>query len=247
MKKTSSTVWGAIELTAESSYAIIRIARESKRNAMDRSARKAMLCALEYAQHKFPVIVLTGNGSAFCAGIDLKERDADISAGIHTPTEEWAAVNVAIRQHPSIFIAAVNGTALGGGGTLINVCDLAIAVDTAEIGLPEITFGAYPGLAGPSLQLTINRKRAAWMMLTGNRISAKTALEWGLINEIVPPDKLMSRAESLATHISKFDKYALGACKQSLDAIPSTITDWRQAFQYGTLLNASIRLRTTSQ
>ncbi len=70
--------------------------------------------------------------------MDLKEREQDRAAGIEGAGEEWIAVNMAIRAHPAIFIAAVNGLALGGGATLINVCDLAIASTKASIGCPEM-------------------------------------------------------------------------------------------------------------
>ena len=104
-----------IELTGKGDYAVLRITREAKRNAMNRSARDGMQAAFEHAKDRFRVIVLTGTGRSFCAGIDLKERGEDVERGIHSASQEWAEVNVAIRQHPSVFIAAVNGTALGGG------------------------------------------------------------------------------------------------------------------------------------
>jgi len=242
MGAESVQVWDAIELTSKSSYAILRINREAKRNAMNRSARQGMLRALDSARNRFPVVVVTGFGASFCAGIDLKERGEDVAKGIHSASQEWADVNLAIRQHPAIFIAAVNGLALGGGATLINVCDLAIAADTAEVGMPEIGFCTYPGLSGPSTQLSLSRKRAAWMILTADKIKASVALEWGLINQCVPALKLMSTAEALAERVAKFDPIALAACKQALDRIPATITDWRQAFEYGELVNSRIRL-----
>jgi len=235
--------WDTIELLPKGSYAVLKINRESKRNAMNRSARRGMLQALEHVRGKFRVVVLTGTGTTFCAGIDLKERGEDVARDIHTASQEWADVNVAIRQHSSVFVAAVNGTALGGGVTLVNVCDLAIAANSAEFGMPEIGFATYPGLAGPSTQLSLGRKRVSWMMLTGRRISAAVAAEWGLINECVPASDLMSTAEGLAERIANFDAIALAACKQALDMIPAAITDWRQAFHYGEQLNSTIRLR----
>jgi enoyl-CoA hydratase/carnithine racemase len=233
-----------IELTAKGDYAVLRIARESKRNAMNRSTRDGMTAAFEHATDRFRAIVLTGSGKSFCAGIDLKERGEDVERGIHTASQEWAEVNLAIRQHPAVFIAAVNGTALGGGLTLINMCDLAIAADDVELGMPELGFGSYAGLSGPSTQVTITRKRAAWMVLTTDRIPAKVALEWGLVNQCVPAAELMPAAEALAARVAKFEPNAIAVSKRALDTIPSTITDLRQGFVYGELANASIRVRT---
>jgi enoyl-CoA hydratase/carnithine racemase len=79
-----------------------------------------------------------------------------------------------IREHPAIFVAAVNGFALGGGATLISMCDLAIAADQAEIGMPEIGFGAYPQYSGPAAQIQLTAKRAAWLVLTAECIDGRT-------------------------------------------------------------------------
>ena len=247
MTQMSDNVFQAsdeIRLTDKGAYAILTIDREAKRNAMNRSARNGMLRAMEHAREKYAAIVLTGVGKSFCAGVDLKERAQDVEQGIQGASQEWADVNIAIRQHPSIFIAAVNGLALGGGATLINVCDLAVAAQSVEIGMPEMTFATYPGLAGPSTQLSLSRKRVAWMMLTAKRISAETAASWGLLNQCVPDAELLSTAEALAAHVAAFEPVALALSKQALDRIPAAITDWRQAFGYGELVNAAIRQRT---
>ncbi|MGV6873811.1 enoyl-CoA hydratase/isomerase family protein [Pseudochelatococcus sp. B33] len=243
MSHVTTQICDEIKLFRKAEYAILQIDREAKRNAMNRSARMGMLKALDQVREDCPVVVLTGAGKAFCSGIDLKERSADVERGAATGSQEWADVNVAIRQHPAIFIAAVNGIALGGGVTLINVCDLALAAEDVEIGMPEQMYSTYPGLAGPATQLSLSRKRAAWMVLTAERISAQTALEWGLVNGCMPAAELLPTAEALAGKIATFNPIALSASKQALDRIPATITDWRQAFAYGGLTNAGIRLR----
>ena len=105
---------------------------------------------------------------------------------------------VAIREHPAVFIAAVNGLALGGGATLVSVCDLAVAADEAEIGMPEIGFGAYPQFSGPGAQIQLTAKRAAWLVLTAQRIDGRTAENWGMVNRSVPLTGLMDEAGRLA-------------------------------------------------
>lgn len=236
-----------IEVEDRRDYALLKISRPEKRNAMNRQARTEMAEALADLRDKAKVIVITGAGPSFCAGIDLKEHLTDREQGIFTANEEWRDVNIAVRQHPAVIIAAVNGFALGGGLTLINVSDLAIASETAEIGMPEINYAIYPGLSGPSTQLSLARKRAAWMVLTGKRLDARTAVEWGLVNQCVPADRLMDTADELARHIAGFDATALAFCKRALDAIPSDITDWRRAFDFGDITNAMIRERTDAQ
>ena len=115
--------------------AIIRLNRPDKRNAMDRASRVALLGAFQTIRDRFPVVILTGSSESFCSGVDLKEHKQDIDRGVPPdPASDWIEVIVAIREHSAVFVAAVNGLALGGGSTLISVCDLAIAAEEAEIG-----------------------------------------------------------------------------------------------------------------
>lgn len=214
-------------------YAVLRINRPEKRNAMNVATRVAMLEAMERLKGRFGVIVVTGTDIAFCAGLDLKETNALREQGIEPdPATSWQAVNVAIRAHPAVFIAAVNGLALGGGVTLINVCDLAVASERAQMGMPEMGFATYPGLAGPSTQYSLPRKRHAWLMFTTERINGATAAEWGLVNKVVPHDELMTEAEAIAAKIGQFDKAALAISKAAMDKIPVEI-DWEAAFDFG--------------
>lgn len=230
------------------SFAIFRINRPDKRNAMNRDTRRALMQAMDSVRGRHKAVVLTGTDSSFCAGIDLKESAADREKGIgEDPLTDWNEVNIAIRRHPAVFIAAVNGTALGGGSTLINVCDLAIAAHEAQIGMPEVGFGSYPGLAGPAMQMALTRKRAALMILTTQRIDGRTAEAWGLVNFSVPLAELMREAEALAARVAQFDSVVLAECKRAMDYIPNVITDWRQAFEYGAKVNTLIRSRTNAR
>jgi enoyl-CoA hydratase/carnithine racemase len=236
-----------IRLEEKAGYALLTIDREAKRNAMNRSARNGVLRALDHVRDKFPVLIITGRGKSFCSGIDLKERVADRDKGADTASAEWIEVNLAIRRHPAVIIAAVNGLALGGGATLINVSDLAIASEEAQIGMPEMGFATYPGMAGPSTQLVINRKRSAWLMFTTNRIDGRTAEAWGLVNRCVKPDELLAAADETARQIAQFDPVALTATKRALDVIPGTISDWEQALRFGNYTNFYIRGNTEAQ
>lgn len=229
-------------------YALMRINRPEKRNAMSRAMRIAMLAAMEEVRGRFKVVVLTGTDRSFCAGIDLKESLQDRQEGRpEDPASDWNEVNLAIRRHPAVFIAAVNGLALGGGSTLINVCDLAIAAEEAQIGMPEMGFATYPGLAGPAMQITIPRKRAAWMILTAQRVGGRQAMEWGIVNDCVPGAELLAAADRMARHIAQFDAVALTESKRAIDYVPNVVSDWRQAFDYGAKVNALIRSRSTAQ
>ncbi|MCJ2070806.1 enoyl-CoA hydratase/isomerase family protein [Methylobacterium sp. J-030] len=224
------------------SWARIRIARPEKRNALDRGTRRALGTAIADLEPGTRAVVLTGTDTSFCAGLDLKERATEIAAGrSDTAGEEAIALNMVMRSHPAVFIAGVNGLALGGGMTLVNSCDLAIAAEDAEFGTPEISFATYASMAGPTARLLLNRKRAGWLLLTGERISASTAHNWGLVNEVVTADHLEARCAELAARIAGFDATALSMIKATLDAVPGAATDWREVLIYGQGVNAAIR------
>ncbi len=237
-----------VVVTHHTGWAELRINREDKRNAMNRATRRSLLRAFSELESSAKAIVITGTGNSFCAGIDLKELEDDRAQQIAGGSEEWIEVNLAIRAHSAIFIAAVNGLALGGGATLISACDLAVASSAASIGCPEMGFATYPGMAGPAIQLSgITRKQAAWLVLTANRIDGATAERWGMVNACVEPDELLPFARRLAQKIAGFDVVALAESKKALDCIPREITGWPEAMNYGQMVNHAIRAKTGAQ
>ncbi|MDP6057321.1 MAG: enoyl-CoA hydratase-related protein, partial [Pirellulaceae bacterium] len=147
------------------------------------------------------VAIITGAGKrSFCAGFDLKyaaSRTKDDPArtvplgGITRDWECWKPI-----------IAAINGYALGGGLELVLACDIAVAAEHAELGLPEVRVGLAPGAGGPHRMIrAIGDKRTMGLMLTGRRISAAEALQMGLLNEVVSANELMAAAERWAEMI----------------------------------------------
>ena len=222
-------------------YAVVRINRPGKRNAMNLAAQSALRDALRECRD-MRVIVLTGSESSFCSGIDLVEAREERAKGQRRyshGSESWFEVQEDILHHPAVFIAAVNGFALGGGLTLVNNCELAIASQTAEFGMPEMGFGSFPGLAGPSTIQRILPKHAAQMIFTSQRIDAETALRWGLVNEVTAPEQLLVRASELAEHIADFSEVALdfgsGAYREAMHL------EWSDAIEYGISTNYEIR------
>ena len=237
-----------VTIERRETYAVVRLNRPEKKNALNRDARRELLAALTSLRSEGRSIVLTGSGDSFCSGVDLKEALADAAAGTAPDhRSDWIEVLIAIREHPAVFLAAVNGPALGGGSTLISVCDLAVAAHEAEIGMPEIGFGAYPQFSGPGAQIQLTAKRAAWLVLTAQRIDGRTAESWGMVNRSVPLTELMDEADRLATTVSAFDAVALSESKRALDAIPASISGWRPSFEYGLSTNARIRSLSAAQ
>lgn len=228
-------------------YGLIRLNRPGQRNAMNQAARRGVLQALDQARGVHKVLVITGQDGSFCSGVDLKEVASAPPRERELASREWIDVLLAIRRHPAIFIAAVQGFALGGGVSLINACELAIAADDAEIGMPELGFGMYPAMAGPSTQMLLAPKRAAALVLTADRIDGRTAAQWGLVNESVPLAQLDAATDALARRIARHDAVALEESKRALDTVPRRISELAPAFDYALALNAGIRARTTAQ
>lgn len=219
-------------------YAVITFNRPEKLNALSSPMVLQLQQRLEECRGRHSAIVVTARGKAFCAGVDLRERNEWVRKGAkirgdNVRNKWYDTMGTIIRNHPAIFIAAVNGLAVGGGATLVNVCDLALMADDAEIGVTQIRWGIYPGIAGASTQVRILHKQAAWAVLTGRNLDAATAVEMGLVNLAVPGDRLLHEAKALAAHIAQFDPVALDWAKKGLDQVPSHFSEWSSALAYG--------------
>jgi enoyl-CoA hydratase/carnithine racemase len=236
---------GLVLLRREDGYAVITLNRPQKRNAMNMAAQGELAAALG-ATRDCRAIVLTGAGEiSFCAGVDVTER-ANLGGGSAGKTarpawqgDSWFEVQEQIMRHPAVFVAAVNGFALGGGLTLVNNCELAVAAETATFGMPEVTIDAFPALAGPSTSHRVLNKHLAYMVLTGQRIDAATAVSWGLVNEVVPGPELLPRAESLARRLTAADRSVLDYAKRALREMADL--PWSQSIEYGLRTGAVVR------
>lgn len=233
-------------------YAVITFNRPEKLNALSTPMVRQLQERLDECRGRFPVVVITARGKAFCAGVDLKERNEWVRKGAKIRGDNvrnrwYDTMGTIIRNHPSIFIAAVQGLALGGGATLVNICDLAIMADEAEIGIPQIKWGIYPGIAGASTQVRVLHKHGAWPILTGRSLSAAEAVDIGMVNYAVPGARLLDEAKALAEHIARFDGIALDWCKKALDQVPGQIADWSVALEYGRCVSSIIHEQTRKQ
>jgi enoyl-CoA hydratase/carnithine racemase len=169
-------------------------------------------------------MILTGEGKIFSAGGNVKEMaDREGMFGLDAIDQRYAYVD-GIQRIPRALarlevplIAAVNGPAIGAGCDLAMMCDLRVASERASFAESFVQIGLVPGDGGTwFLQKAIGYERAAEMTLTGDRIDAATALEWGLVSRVVPHDELLDEAHALAARIAKNPPHALRMAKRLL-------------------------------
>ena len=197
---------------------VVTLNRPEARNAVNLAVTTGLGRAMEEADADPNVwaLVLTGAGDkAFCAGADLKavSRGEAISPNDHRAAWGFAGY---VQHHVSIpTIAAVNGFALGGGTELTLASDLAVASETASFGLPEVKRGIYAGAGGLfRLPEQVPRKVAMRLILTGEPITAAEALDLHLVNEVVPPDRVLDAAMELAARVTANAPLAVQASKR---------------------------------
>jgi enoyl-CoA hydratase/carnithine racemase len=179
-----------IEVEVRGDVSWIRLNRPDRMNAYDAVMAQALIEAVESAANS-GVIVITGAGRAFCAGGYLANLSDPDPAALRSMFYGSLHLYEAIRTSPRPVIAAVNGAAAGGGNELVVACDLAIAAESATFGQTGVRVGSAPVLGGTNfLTMNIGEKRAKEMAFLCRRYPAKEALDLGLINAVVPGEKL---------------------------------------------------------
>ena len=149
------------------------------------------------------VVILAANGRAFSAGHDIKEiRALKDERKIGELFAQCSRMMQTITALPQAVIARVQGVAAAAGCQLVAQCDLAVAAEGAKFTTPGVSWGFFCSTPGVALGRNVSRKRALEMLLTGEPIEARTALEWGLVNRVVPPEALAAETEKLARIIA---------------------------------------------
>ena len=177
---------------------ILTLNRPRQYNALSVATLDALHAALDsiLIDGAARVVVIAANGNAFCAGHDLKEmRAANDQTAVAKLFKLCSDMMLKIAKLPLPVIAEVNGMATAAGCQLVAQCDLAVAAENATFAVSGINLGLFCATPAVPLSRAISRKRAAEMLLTGEFIDAATALDWGLVNRVVPEDAL--RAETL--------------------------------------------------
>jgi len=162
------------------------------------------------------VVVLAGSGKGFCAGHDLKEiRALKEQPKIERLFAQCSRMMQTITALPQPVIARVQGAAAAAGCQLVAQCDLAVASEAAKFTTPGVSWGFFCSTPGVAVGRNLLRKRAMEMLLTGDVIDARKALEWGMVNRVVPPDALDSEVISLAKQLAEKPPATLAAGKRA--------------------------------
>lgn len=202
--------------------ATITINRPKALNALNEEALQEISSRLDDAEEdeNVKVIVITGAGDrSFCVGLDLKSIQGISPVGGMNCSLLGHKLTKKIEELKKPVIAAINGYALGGGLELAMSCDLRVASETAKLGQPELNVGLIPGWGGTQrLPRLVGRGIAKEMIFTGKMIDAKTAKQIGLLSEVVPPDKLKSAVEELATQLINKPPVGIQLAKQLINS-----------------------------
>ncbi len=182
--------------------------RPARRNALSLSVMQSLIAGLDTiaSDREARVVVLEGAGPAFSAGHDIAEMVAPVEANRDAFYRELFATCVALMERlhsvPQPVIAKVHGVATAAGCQLVAACDLAVATEEARFATPGVNIGLFCSTPMVAVSRSIGRKRALEMLLTGEMIDAATALAWGLVNRVVPADRLDDETNALAVRIS---------------------------------------------
>jgi enoyl-CoA hydratase len=185
---------------SDGGVARITINRPDRRNALSPEVVSGLIAALERAEgdDSIRAVVLTGAGDkAFCAGGDLGGMAAESRVAQHLQRAEIGELLDRMRRSRLPIVARVNGHALAGGFGLMLGCDLVVAADSAQIGMPEINIGLWPFMITAVVQRDLPRKVALELMLTGARFDAEKGQAGGFVNVVVPAEKLDHAVEEL--------------------------------------------------
>jgi len=207
----------------ENKIAWVRFNRPHKRNAMSPTLNRRMTEVLNELEFRddVGVLVLSGEGTAWTAGMDLKEyfRETEakgLGATRRAQRESYGWWRI-LRWYQKPTIAMVNGWCFGGGYAPLFACDLAFAAEEAKFGLSEINWGILPGGGATKVAVELMSMRdAMYHALTGELIDGKKAAEWKLVNESVPAEKLKDRVIQVATILLEKNPVALKATKDAL-------------------------------
>ncbi|MBZ5704936.1 MAG: enoyl-CoA hydratase/isomerase family protein [Acidobacteriia bacterium] len=235
-----------LQLAFDAGIATITLNRPDKRNAISFQLLEELLAALdEIERSPAQVVILTGAGKAFCAGLDLDELKSLLGKTHDENVKDSARVARIFRrlyEFPRATIAAVNGAAIAGGTGLATMCDFTLAVPEAKFGYTEVRIGFVPAIVSSILVWQVGHKIARDLLLTGRLFDATEAHRYGLVNEVVAPERLLPRARDLAAQILENSPSSVRATKKLINSFIAGQLDQ----QIATAIEDNAHIRTTA-
>jgi feruloyl-CoA hydratase/lyase len=226
-----------VSFTVEDRIAWVNFNRPEKRNCMNPALNRQMLRVLDALEFRADVgvLVLGGEGTAWSAGMDLKEyfREVEVRGlgAVRAAQREAYGWWRRLRWYQKPTIAMVNGWCFGGGYGPLFACDLAFAAEEAQFGLSEINWGILPGGGATKVaRELLPFRRAMYHALMGENIDGRTAAEWGLVNEALPSASLRARVESVARTLLQKNPVALKAAKDAIRRVGEMTYDNAEDF-----------------
>jgi len=236
-------VYTTLILGISGHIANITLNRPDKRNAISAAMIAELQTALDEIEKSHArVVLLTGAGTAFCAGMDLEMLSAiaqQSPAENQEDSRRMAKMFRRIWSFPRPLIAAVNGAALAGGCGIATLCDFTLAAPEARFGYTEVRIGFLPAIVSVFLTRQIGEKKTRDLLLTGRIIEAQEAKELGLVNEIVPAEHLLARANELAEVLISASPGSLARAKRLMTSAAAASVD--HDLERAVLENARIR------
>ena len=224
-----------VRTETQGAVATVWLNQPERRNALSRQLVENLIDTLKSldADESVHAIVLTGSGTAFCAGADLDEFSrlgTQIPAELYQDAYRAADLFRLGSELKTPLIGAVNGPALGGGLGLVAMCHLVVASENARLGTTELRVGLIPFVILPLIRRAVGEKQALKLMLLAEPITAQEACRIGLVQSIVPPEKVLEEASGWASTVASFSPLAV---KMGLDAFFTT-QDWEAdaSFRY---------------
>ena len=217
MSSPSGIDYRNVLVSVDAGAARITLNRPEKRNALSLELMEEVISALREVSARASVraIVIEGAGPAFSAGHDLAEMiDRDETFFTHL-FDTCTVMMETIHELPQPVIARVHGVATAAGCQLVAACDLAVAAEGARFGTPGVKIGLFCSTPMVPVSRAVGRKRALQMLLTGETIDALTALDWGLVNRVVPATELNAAVASFVDAIARSSSYTVAVGKHA--------------------------------
>ena len=220
MGSTADTGFRNLVVSTDGPAARVRLERPERRNALSMELMEEMIAALSElgVRDDIRTIVIEGAGPAFSAGHDLSEMVGRERGFMSSLFDTCTAMMETIQAVPQPVIAKVHGIATAAGCQLVAACDLAIAAEGTRFATPGVKIGLFCSTPMVPVSRAVGRKRAMQLLLTGEPIDAATALDWGLVNRVVPADDLEAAVLELVEAISRSSAYTVATGKRAFYA-----------------------------